>query len=214
MSTLNTPDIGSKYSFSVRSRTKAHAQPLHKSLLPKNKHLGGKKVSKSPKKRTKFPQISKRARKMNQMMNAKRPIVVGRPRRRAEHQFKESTKLFRRQVYEAARRNHSIDIDMILPSITTRKTSKKTRRFVNYKSTATQKSLENLMNISQLGDTKASAILENSKEQSISAALMKEEDGDGAIDKSKYQYLSDAKGFSIDQLKNDKEDSFINTTKA
>jgi hypothetical protein len=85
-----------------------------------------------------------------------------------------STKLFRRQVYEAARRNQSIDIDMVLPQILTSIRSKKTRRFVNYKSTDTQRSLENLMNISQVGETKGSMIMDKDEVKSITDALEKE----------------------------------------
>lgn len=125
-----------------------------------------------------------------------------------------STKLFRRQVYEAARRNQSIDIDMVLPQILTRNRSKKTRRFVNYKSTDTQRSLENLMNISQVGETKGSMVMDKDEVKSITDALEKEEDGEGSIDQEKYKYLNEAKGFTINELENDKDDSFLMTTKA
>jgi hypothetical protein len=142
---------------------------------------------------------------MNQIISAKKQMMVGKPRLRAEQQFtgyKQSTKLFRRQVYEAARRNHSIDIDMVLPSISTRANRQKTRRFVNYKSTREQKKLENLMNISQLGEALGIGTSpvegDDNREASLSSALEKEENGDGAIDKEKYKYLFEAKGFSID----------------
>lgn len=77
----------------------------------------------------------------------------------------------------------------------------------------TQKSLHNLINISQLND---SSSLNKSLEREEDGSMVEEEEEDEEkrIDREKYKYLNDATGYSIDQLNRDeKEDSFMKSTK-
>ena len=70
------------------------------------------------------------------------------------------------------------------------------------------------MNISHFGDRQTSKTLENSLNQTDQIDIEKEENGDDAFDSVKYQYLNQATSYTINQLKSDKEDSFIKSTKA
>ena len=118
MSLIYTPaqEIETNYSYSVRSKNKDFHKPLHKSFAPTTLHTELKAPVKSPQQRTKFPEISNRARRLNQQLLGNKQFSVGKPQiLTVRNPYQKSTKLFRRQVYEAARKNQSIDIDMVLP---------------------------------------------------------------------------------------------------
>lgn len=70
------------------------------------------------------------------------------------------------------------------------------------------------MNISHFGDRQSTKALENSLNQTDQIDIDKEENGDADFDSVKYQYLNQATSYTINQLKSDKEDSFIKSTKA
>ena len=71
------------------------------------------------------------------------------------------------------------------------------------------------MNVSQVGNTKPRAALNSEGEFTLTEEILeKEEEGEPELDCEKYLYLSEARGYSIEDLKNDKEDSFMNSTKA
>lgn len=112
------------------------------------------------------------------------------------------------KVYEANRRNESNELDVILPRIAMKK---KLRNHSKNRNSATQKSLQNLINISQLNDSTDFNSIDKEEEGS---SYEKEEDEDKKIDQEKYKYLNQATGYSIDQLNRDeKEDSFMKSTK-
>lgn len=70
------------------------------------------------------------------------------------------------------------------------------------------------MNISHFGDKKSNKALEQSLNQTDQIDIEKEENGDEGFDSVKYQYLNQATSYTMNQLKSDKEDSFIKSTKA
>jgi hypothetical protein len=115
------------------------------------------------------------------------------------------------KYYEAARKKDSMQVDKILPSLSIMKSKRMKRKKRQNKISLRQKSLENLMNISQFNGS-----VEEEEELDIDKELgeSEEEDSEKKIDKEKYEFLQQATGYSIDQLNsNEKEDSFMQSTK-
>lgn len=192
-----------------KSKTKRNS--ISNSVKPKQKKkskhmsLNPTFIKRHKSKETKFPQLSTRARNINNILNTRgKKLNLNDPNLKHLN----STKHLRMKAYEANRRNDGNDIDVILPRIAMKK-NKFHKKGINSK---TQKSLQNLINISQLNESrdlnKSLASEENGSE------VEETEDEDHKIDKEKYKFLNDATGYSIDQLNRDeKEDSFIKSTK-
>ena len=187
-----------------RSLSKTHKKSMSKL---KSQKVGLKTTQKGNiqglKKQVKFPQLSKRARKVNMILNTRGKKVKP---NELSFVYKDSTKRLRMKAYENARKDGSLEVGKLLPQLAYRRSPSVKNRL---KKSLTQKSLENLMNISRLNE---SAEHNESGEEGEEEADAESEDK--KLDKSKYKFLNQATGYSIDQLNSDeKEDSFMQSTK-